>query len=87
MVVFGGMVVSTLLDQIVTPTLFFKYGCKVYRSESAAEAESQDGHWEDSWMAGKQAGAHSIMPIAPAKPTSLGAGVTPTAAAPNQASA
>lgn len=29
-VVFGGMVTSTLLDQIVTPALFYKFGRKVY---------------------------------------------------------
>lgn len=30
LVVFGGMLTSTLLDQIVTPALFFKFGQKVY---------------------------------------------------------
>lgn len=33
-VVIGGLVCSTLLDQIVTPALFFKFGSKVYRHGS-----------------------------------------------------
>ena len=35
LVVFGGMLTSTLLDQIVTPALFFKFGKKVYERRSA----------------------------------------------------
>jgi len=31
-VVFGGMLTSTLLDQLVTPALFFKFGRNIYRS-------------------------------------------------------
>ena len=35
LVVFGGMLTSTLLDQLVTPALFFKFGKNVYSSPSA----------------------------------------------------
>ncbi|MFO0917823.1 MAG: efflux RND transporter permease subunit, partial [Planctomycetaceae bacterium] len=36
LVVFGGMLTSTLLDQLVTPALFFKFGRNVYRKEQNA---------------------------------------------------
>ena len=39
-VVIGGLVSSTLLDQIVTPALFFKFGRKVY--EKVGEAEDRE---------------------------------------------
>jgi CzcA family heavy metal efflux pump len=38
-VVFGGMLTSTLLDQIVTPALFSLFGAKVYANRSVAAAE------------------------------------------------
>jgi Cu/Ag efflux pump CusA len=45
-VVIGGLISSTILDQIVTPALFFKFGRKVYSDINATEAGNTD-HEED----------------------------------------
>jgi Cu/Ag efflux pump CusA len=43
LVVFGGMLTSTLLDQLVTPALFFRFGKNVYRTGVAHESIDHDG--------------------------------------------
>ena len=42
-VVIGGLLSSTLLDQIVTPALFFKFGKKVYQDDSRDNARDLSG--------------------------------------------
>ncbi|REK18854.1 MAG: AcrB/AcrD/AcrF family protein [Planctomycetota bacterium] len=41
-VVIGGLVTSTLLDQLVTPALFYKFGRKVYQQRAVHEREQAD---------------------------------------------
>ncbi len=45
-VVIGGLITSTLLDQVVTPAVFLLFGRKVYRPETAA---SRNESWDDDW--------------------------------------
>lgn len=40
-VVFGGMLCSTILDQIVTPALFFAYGRNVYDQRTQSDGEDE----------------------------------------------
>ena len=47
-VVIGGLVASTLLDQLVTPAVFLLFGRKVYRPAAAADRAAA---WDDAWYA------------------------------------
>jgi hypothetical protein len=47
-VVIGGLVTSTLMDQMVTPAVFLLFGRKVYEPE--AEKKSQVAAWDDAWV-------------------------------------
>ena len=42
LVVFGGMLTSTILDQVVTPALFFKFGSKVYQRLPTTKSSQTD---------------------------------------------
>jgi Cu/Ag efflux pump CusA len=46
-VVIGGLLSSTLLDQIVTPALFLKFGGKVYQRRNAANRTAQSSESAD----------------------------------------
>ncbi len=49
--VIGGLVASTLLDQIVTPAVFWKFGRKVYQPPPPGRAGKASG-WDDAWLDG-----------------------------------
>jgi CzcA family heavy metal efflux pump len=46
-VVIGGLIDSTLLDQIVTPMVFFYFGRKVYQPAEKGQGENT---WDDAWL-------------------------------------
>jgi Cu/Ag efflux pump CusA len=48
-VVIGGLLDATLLDQIVTPAVFWKFGRKVY--VPSPQRETLDAPWDDTWKA------------------------------------
>jgi Cu/Ag efflux pump CusA len=46
-VVIGGLLDATILDQVVTPAIFFKFGRKV--AADAAGSDVPDKLWDDRW--------------------------------------
>ena len=48
-VVVGGLLDSTLMDQIITPAVFFKFGRKVYLPPAATPEGGTDRGWDDAW--------------------------------------
>jgi hypothetical protein len=76
-VVIGGLLDSTILDQIVTPVVFYHFGRKIYQP-AAAQKDATDAPWDDGWLRPPQ----HVNGEVPAN------GATPTAAdAPQQESA
>lgn len=72
-VVIGGLVTSTLMDQVVTPAVFLLFGRKVYTPEAPADAGAPAASWDDDWLTEK--------PEPRPRPEG-GAGVAPGSAAP-----
>ncbi|HET6574014.1 MAG TPA: efflux RND transporter permease subunit, partial [Fimbriiglobus sp.] len=50
-VVIGGLITSTLMDQIVTPAVFRAFGRKVYEPPAPEHATRIDAPWDDAWQA------------------------------------
>jgi CzcA family heavy metal efflux pump len=50
-VVIGGLVTSTLMDQIVTPAVFRAFGRKVYEPHAPGPVNRLDAPWDDAWQA------------------------------------
>ena len=48
-VVIGGLVTSTLMDQVVTPAVFLLFGRKVY-IPATAPADGTAARWDNAWL-------------------------------------
>jgi CzcA family heavy metal efflux pump len=62
-VVIGGLVASTLLDQIVTPAVFSLFGRKVYQPPDTATVNRLDAPWDDRWVFGTNGTAASRVSV------------------------
>jgi Cu/Ag efflux pump CusA len=61
-VVVGGLLDSTLMDQIITPAVFFKFGRKVYQPPAeGGEGGTADG-WDDAWATEPAIPSRGLMP-------------------------
>ena len=77
-VVIGGLITSTLMDQVVTPAVFLLFGRKVYRPEAAA---AKSAAWDDSWYS-EIARPHPVLPpisAVPVEPEHVAANSRPDA--------
>ena len=65
-VVIGGLVTSTLMDQVVTPAVFLLFGRRVYTPDSPA-ADGTAAGWDDAWL--DEPAQHPPRPTAAPPPT------------------
>lgn len=70
-VVIGGLIDSTLMDQIVTPAVFWLFGKNVYRPDAKKQADGPDAPWDDRWFSAPVDGPLPDHPAAPAMPVPL----------------
>jgi CzcA family heavy metal efflux pump len=61
-VVIGGLLTSTLMDQVVTPAVFLLFGKKVYVPDRAGGEAHSPAHWDDAWLDGRGADARHDRP-------------------------
>ncbi len=55
-VVIGGLIDSTLMDQIVTPAVFLLFGKNIYKPDARKLPRAQDIPWDDGWYGTPTAG-------------------------------
>ncbi len=65
-VVIGGLLDSTLMDQIVTPVVFYYFGRKVYQPAEAGPNGQTDAEWNDDWLNGHGRREEGVSPPAAA---------------------
>jgi CzcA family heavy metal efflux pump len=75
-VVIGGLLDATILDQIVTPAVFWKFGRKVYRL-TAATTNALDAAWDDAWSREHDRDGQSMRNGIALNPVPVGAAVGP----------
>jgi Cu/Ag efflux pump CusA len=64
-VVIGGLISATLLDQVVTPALFFRFGRGIYRGSPTSSADRRVVGWEELSPTASSPGDDSPRPESP----------------------
>jgi CzcA family heavy metal efflux pump len=64
-VVVGGLLTSTLMDQLITPAVFYRFGRKVYQPTADENGVTAATGWDDSWVADGHSGQASVLTISP----------------------
>jgi hypothetical protein len=67
-VVIGGLVTSTLMDQVVTPAVFLLFGRKVYAPAVPAADGTAAAGWDDAWLEQRPEPRPEVVPPLPPSP-------------------